>query len=269
MDSDHESSEFGDSDLDIPDIPEMEDGIDMEALLESTNIPPALDLPVEQLHKLLRALQVNHRLLAEKYKSLRIEYGTLAASYKSRKSNGPRAERGALSGQAKEISLAGGRFSVVGELWVGSSLLDIPYPRDVDPLSVARYANKASEDRSVIAELYWGLLPDLQKALSNGNRRAAFKTTFLKQLNQEHVNSVHTVHLYAPQILGLNPKFFKKDFDRTNIPEIRALFFSPQQPDELYPMWPAMLFPPTDVNQVHVFRCSTLMTVHIVLLYEP
>ncbi|KAF8257059.1 hypothetical protein EI94DRAFT_1819180 [Lactarius quietus] len=72
MNSDNNSSEFGDSDLDIPDIPEVENGVDMEALLEPT-IPATLDLLVEQLHKLLRVLQVNHQLLAKKYKALRIE----------------------------------------------------------------------------------------------------------------------------------------------------------------------------------------------------
>ena len=53
MASDYESSslsKFGDSDIDIPDTPEAEFGVDMSALLEPPILPP-LDIPVEQLHR--------------------------------------------------------------------------------------------------------------------------------------------------------------------------------------------------------------------------
>ena len=99
----------------------------------------------------------------------------LVASYRSRRSNSQRAERGTLTGEAKEISLAGGRFFVVGELWVSGSVLDIPRPQGVDPLSASRYENAASESQAVIAELYQDLPPHLQEALANENRQAGFK----------------------------------------------------------------------------------------------
>lgn len=118
---------------------------------------------------------MNHQRLAEKYKALRKEYDTLAASYRSRRSGSQRAERGTLSGEAKEITLAGGRFFVVGELWISSSVLDIPRPQGVDPLSASRYENATSESQAVIAELYQNLPPHLQEALANENRRAGFK----------------------------------------------------------------------------------------------
>ena len=82
-----------------------------------------------------------------------------------------------LTGEDKEISLAGGRFSVVGELWLNSSVLDIARPEGVDPLSPDRYdsSDPAAENQSVIAELYQDLPPHLQIALANDNRRASFK----------------------------------------------------------------------------------------------
>ncbi|KAF8257064.1 hypothetical protein EI94DRAFT_1761008 [Lactarius quietus] len=91
---------------------------------------------------------------------------------------------------------------------------------------------------------------------------------FLKQLSQEHANSVHSVHLYAAQILSLDPKFFKKNWDHVNTPEIKELLYSPRQPDAPYPLWPTMLFPHDDVDRIHVFRCPSLMTVRIALLCE-
>jgi hypothetical protein len=122
---------------------------------------------------MLRASQLDHQMLVSKYKSLKIEHD-LVASRRSGKST-KRPERGSLSGESKEISLAGGRFSVVGELWVGTALLDIPYPREVDPLNAARYASSNAENLGVIAELYQDLPPHLQEALASENRHATFK----------------------------------------------------------------------------------------------
>ena len=82
-----------------------------------------------------------------------------------------------LTGEDKEISLAGGRFSVVGELWLNSSVLDIACPEGVNPLSPDHYdsSDPAAENQSVIAELYQDLPPHLQIALTNDNRQASFK----------------------------------------------------------------------------------------------
>ena len=82
-----------------------------------------------------------------------------------------------LTGEDKEISLAGGRFSVVGELWLNSSVLDIARPEGVDPLSPDHYdsGDRAADNQGIIAELYQDLPPHLQNALANDNRRASFK----------------------------------------------------------------------------------------------
>ncbi len=81
-----------------------------------------------------------------------------------------------LKEELKEISLAGGRFSVVGELWVNKTTLDIAFPQGFDPLNPDRYSDLHTEARGVIAEVYLGLAPPLQKALADHNRREAFKT---------------------------------------------------------------------------------------------
>lgn len=70
----------------------------------------------------------------------------------------------------------GGRFSVVGELWVSNSTLDIPRPSDeVNPLSPNRYDTPTTRSRAIIAEIYQDLPPHLQDALANDNRRKSFK----------------------------------------------------------------------------------------------
>ena len=86
-----------------------------------------------------------------------------------------------LTGEDKEISLAGGRFSVVGELWLNSSVLDIACPEGVNPLSPDHYdsSDPAAENQSVIAELYQDLPPHLQIALANDNRQASFKNLYV------------------------------------------------------------------------------------------
>lgn len=105
----------------------------------------------------------------------------MVESRRSRRSNGPQPEGGALTGESKEISLAGGRFSVVGELWVSSSVLNIPRPEGVDPLSPTCYnsGDPAAGNQGVIAELYQDLPLHLQNALANDNWRVAFKALVL------------------------------------------------------------------------------------------
>ncbi len=118
---------------------------------------------------------MNHQTLVSKYKLLKIKHDKLAASLKSKKSKGT--EKALLKGGSRDISHAGGRFSVVGELWVNKTVLDIPYPQDVDPLNPARYNDRRSQDLGVIAELYQDLPPHLHNALANASRRVEFTKT--------------------------------------------------------------------------------------------
>lgn len=119
---------------------------------------------------------MSHQELAQRYRSLKIERDEIAALY--RQARNPKGkEKGLLHREEKEISLAGGRFSVVGELWVPSTILDISrvHSLAVDPLSAERYSDHYSEDLGIVAELYRDLSPRLQEALGHENRRASFK----------------------------------------------------------------------------------------------
>jgi hypothetical protein len=81
-----------------------------------------------------------------------------------------------LDGTSKEIRLAGGRFSVVGELWVSTATLDIPFPENFDPLNgLVRYATPNAEARGAIAELYLDLKPHLRSVLADAEQRPLFK----------------------------------------------------------------------------------------------
>ncbi|KAH9161732.1 hypothetical protein EDB89DRAFT_1913721 [Lactarius sanguifluus] len=127
MDSDNES-------LSVP----FPDGFesDNEVLLQPVMPSAVNELTVEELCELFKTLQIDY--LAEKYKALKIDCDELAAS--RRPTNAARAPRGSLSGESKEISLAGGRFSVVGELWVDATMLDVAFPHGFDPLNPAHYS---------------------------------------------------------------------------------------------------------------------------------
>ncbi|KAF8267082.1 hypothetical protein EI94DRAFT_1802179 [Lactarius quietus] len=84
---------------------------DSEVLLQSGALQLVADnLMAQELHDMLKTIQINHQLLSRKYKSLKIEHDNLEASRMPRATAGT--GRGSLSGESKEISLAGGRFSV-------------------------------------------------------------------------------------------------------------------------------------------------------------
>ncbi|SRR6266702_717592 len=123
---------------------------------------------------MLKANQIHCQMLAEKYKALKIDHNELAASRRSAKKSSVRTAKELLAGESKEISLAGGRFSVVGELWVDETTLETPVSHDTDPLNPSRYADPGSEARSTVAELYLDLKPHLRPALVDDNRRSTF-----------------------------------------------------------------------------------------------
>jgi hypothetical protein len=113
---------------------------------------------------------------------LKIEYDSLHA----KKSGGKKTARATLTGEDKEISLAGGRFSFVGELWVSGHILELDRPIGVDPLNPQRYAESGMGEMAMVAELYDSLPPKLQDMLASTKRRPTFKTI---------VSSFYSLHI--------------------------------------------------------------------------
>ena len=111
-------------------------------------------------------------MLADRYRGVKTDRDRLAATRKPKTVKAPKV---ALSGEEKEIALAGGRFSVVGEPWVNRTTLDVAFPQDFDPLNPRRYTDPHAEVRGIIAEVYLDLPPHLRKLLADDDRRPTFK----------------------------------------------------------------------------------------------
>ncbi|KAH9170357.1 hypothetical protein EDB89DRAFT_2072033 [Lactarius sanguifluus] len=189
---------------------------DLELLALAPNpIPLPADLSVQQLHEILKTSQLDHQMLFDKYKSLKIKYDELLASSSLKTKRLKGAGTVTLAGDETEILRAGARFSVFSEPWVDRLMFAIPFPGNVDPLDRARYNNGKTENLALTAELYKSLPKHLQKTLANDKQR-----DFLKKLGQERATSVHAARIHAARILKLETKFFEKDFDRANAPEL-------------------------------------------------
>lgn len=82
------------------------------------------------------------------------------------------------NGLETDIKRAGGRFSVVGELWVSEATLDIamPNPESVDLFDRKRYDDRRTEACAIIAEIYLDLKTDLRLILADPMQRVLFKT---------------------------------------------------------------------------------------------
>ena len=94
----------------------------------------------------------------------------------------------------KEILLAGGRFCMVGELWVDKDMLDLPFPENFDlDNAQAHYQDLDTWACGTIAKLYWDLKPHLQSYLADAELRPSFK---------EHV-SVNLLLCRCPQLISL------------------------------------------------------------------
>ncbi|KAH9021109.1 hypothetical protein EDB83DRAFT_2514277 [Lactarius deliciosus] len=246
------------------------DGSDTEDLellaLAPNSIPLPADLSVQQLREILKTSQLDHQTLFDKYKSLKIKYEELVASSSLKKKKLKWA--GTVEDET-EILRAGARFTVFGEPWVDRIVFAIPFPGNVDPLDRARYDNGTTEKLALTAELYKSLPKHLQKALANDKQRDAFRDIFLKKLGQERATSAHAARANAARVLQLETKFFEKDFDRTNAPELQKLVESPAEPDKKYPIFPPLIFPNHDVHSIHPFKCDALLALLRVILYGP
>ena len=95
-----------------------------------------------------------------------------------------------LSGEDKEISLAGGRFTFAHELWVDRSTLDLDCPPigSVDPLNPRRYDDGPLQNLAVIAKLYVSLLPELRGTLVSKDRGGSFKEIVSPNTSFHHPN---------------------------------------------------------------------------------
>ena len=76
-----------------------------------------------------------------------------------------------------DIKRAGGKFSVIGELWVSGNTLDIdmPNPERVNLFDPKCYDNRHTEACATIAEIYLDLKTDLQLVLADPEQRGLFK----------------------------------------------------------------------------------------------
>ena len=70
---------------------------------------------------------------------------------------------------------------------------------------------------------------------------------------------MHTARAYAGKYLGVGPDDRKAD--RANAPKLRDLFTNPAKPDELYPLWPPLLFPQRDTLSTRPLQCEALVKV--------
>ena len=142
---------------------------------------------------MLKISQINHQALVARYKALKIQSEDLVVSRKSVPKG--KALKVYLESMNKEISLAGGRFCMVGELWVDKDMLDLPFPEnfDLDDAQV-RYQNLDTRAHGTIAELYRDLKPHLWGYLADDELRPLFK---------EHA-SVNLLLCRCPRLISLH-----------------------------------------------------------------
>ncbi|KAI9432907.1 hypothetical protein H4582DRAFT_2082715 [Lactarius indigo] len=250
---------------------DLEDEVNSAPLPSTVStLPP--NLLNQQLHEMLKASQIHQQMLGNELKALRIDYEELEEVNKSTKTS--RAARGSLEGESREILLARGRFSIVGELWVKKTTLGIPFPEHLDPLNPSCYNDPAggSEAHGVITELYRDLKPHLWLELADPDQSMTFKNIFLKQFDQECANSAHAVRAYVPRFfngLNLSSALFARNFDRTTSPELQKLLGSPAKPGMTYAPFPWLIFPNYDVSSHCPYWSMVLVKFLKLIFYGP
>ncbi|KAH9959377.1 hypothetical protein BGW80DRAFT_1464759 [Lactifluus volemus] len=213
-------------------------------------------LSLPELREALRKTQLDNQNLTQKYKALKLRCSQLESTIKSTRTK--KGRKSDLSGEDREITHAGGRFALIGELWVDAAILKFDRPMSVDPLNPARYESPREGEFAILAEVYESLPEHLQQALSDKKRQASFITTFHASLNQERANTIATARRIAGTILDLDGKYFDSRYDRTTVLELNELLHDPGKPGERYPLWPPLLFPLGDCRSKFPFQVEAL-----------
>ena len=132
------------------------------------------------------------------------------------------------------------KFTLLHELFIPSddSFFSQPKPMAVDLWSPGRYRDETSRTRAILAELYIVFPEHLHAFISshsqfNANVRCKLTMTnhllmleiFKFHLNSKNMRSqlVDRARSVAAQVFKLPAAYFKANFDRTDVPELRAL----------------------------------------------
>jgi hypothetical protein len=127
-------------------------------------------------------------MLMKKYKQLKVNAAKVNAPDSQRSGTKSKGRKSMLSGQDKEISLAGGRFTFAYELWVDRSTLGLECVENVDPLNPRRYEEASLQKIAVVAEIHASLSPSLRACLTDKDRRE----TFIETVCQYFVSSKYS-----------------------------------------------------------------------------
>ncbi|KAI0308495.1 hypothetical protein OF83DRAFT_1180747, partial [Amylostereum chailletii] len=188
--------------------------------------------------RVTRSLQLDLQKLQERTKALLDMYSELEEELvQAKRSKGSRTT---LVGEEKQISLAGGKFAMMNELWLSEVVLLTLRPTDVDPMMPSRYNSDYAKNLGAAEELYDALSPSLQAILADDNRRSSFIKTFLKQHGQERHNAIARLRDCASHILPYSGDHFTQTSNNQDVPGIHGLITDPATGK--YDEFPPLLF---------------------------
>jgi len=88
---------------------------------------------------------------------------------------------------------------------------------------------------------------------------------FVKGVKQMRVHLINTVRNSAADIFSISSvtsdKCYSKGYDRTTIPAITDLWKNPKEPNEMYAMYPAVLFTDYTVAAAELFGSTAILNV--------
>ncbi|KAI0309304.1 hypothetical protein OF83DRAFT_1179781 [Amylostereum chailletii] len=195
-----------------------------------------LDRPPQQLRtnaslgdyqRALQASQRDNQTLQGHLKTLIDRNAAFQHDLDAAKTARRKGTRATLIDEDKEIGQAASAFYVMGELFIEESVLDIPRPMDIDPMSPTHYSDGYIKSLSVVAELYSHLSPSLQVALAENSRRGTFAQIFLKRHSQERSNTVMRLRACASDVFKMEAAYFRPTFNMDKIPTLRELLIDP------------------------------------------
>ena len=90
----------------------------------------------------------------------------------------------------------------------------------------------------------------------------------MKGVKQMRIYLIDHSRKHGPKIFGLSAKaeYYAMNYDRSTTPEFVELLKSPKKPDEIYPMYPRVLFTNYEVVDKELFGSSAILNVRVLAL---
>ncbi|EGO19927.1 glycosyltransferase family 2 protein [Serpula lacrymans var. lacrymans S7.9] len=206
------------------------------------------DASLTEYKEAVKAMQLQMAELRSENRELKRANAIMKSNQPKRRTNAVPKE---ISTHDVEIARQAKKYGIMVDMHVNTLFFRKQRPDGPCPDSEERYASPLAEEQAQIIEIY-EFIPEHLHCLMRESHH--FGNIFSKKLCNGRLDILHKIRTKAGIIYDLPEHVFETTFDRSTVPELRALLgVDDNRKDAKYPMFPPVLFPNFKVDMKYIF----------------